>query len=240
MADEIGWIKVHRKTLSSRMYQSMTSAQRDVMMCCLLMANHEENEWEWGSKVFKCAPGQFITSLPGIKKMCAKDVSIQAIRTTLVKLEKWGFLTGISTETGRLLTINNWGTYQDQQQTEQQTEQQTANRQPTAIEEGKEVKKNKKEEGRSSFLPPSKQETSEFFREKGSTTEAAAKFWYHYDANGWMCGRVKMKSWSSAAKKWILENKTRESNGQKPTTGDDKANHAALDAAISARMYGTA
>lgn len=153
MAIEIGWIKLHRKIVSSRMFQSLTSAQRDVMLCCLLMANHEENEWEWGAKVFRCVPGQFITSLPGIKKMCAKDVSIQEIRTALLKLEKWGFLTGISTETGRLITINKWNTYQDNQQTEQQTPQQTPNRQPTAIEEEEEVKKLKKGE-RASVLNP--------------------------------------------------------------------------------------
>lgn len=108
-----GWIKLHRKLLKSAMYKSLNSKQRDVMIQCLLLANHDENAWEWGTKMFTCKRGQFITSLESLKDLCAKDVKIQSVRTALLKLEKWSFLTNKSTKTGRLITILNWHIYQD-------------------------------------------------------------------------------------------------------------------------------
>lgn len=108
-----GWIKLYRKTLKSDMYKSLNSKQRDVMMTLLMMVNHKEKEWEWNGQIFKTKPGQVVTSIAKIKENCASDVSLQSVRTALLKLEKWGFLTNESTKTGRLITIVNWGVYQD-------------------------------------------------------------------------------------------------------------------------------
>jgi len=107
-----GWIKLHRKLLSSDMYQSLNSKQRDILITCLLLANHQDKEWAWGSNIFKCEPGQFVTSLESLANKCASDVTVRNIRTTLVKLEKWEFLTNKSTKTGRLITVLNWHKYQ--------------------------------------------------------------------------------------------------------------------------------
>ena len=107
-----GFIKLHRKIQSSPMYQSLNSKQRDVMIQILLMANHTEQEWEWKGEVYKCQPGQFVTSLDSLKNVCAKDVSLRNIRTCISILERWQFLTNKSTKTGRLITIINWNTYQ--------------------------------------------------------------------------------------------------------------------------------
>lgn len=109
-----GWIKLWRKLLESDMYRQLNSKQRDVMIACLLRANHKGKEWEWKGEIFHAEPGQFITSLPSLKEICADDVSIQNIRTALDKLERWGFLTDESTKTGRLITIVNWRVYQDE------------------------------------------------------------------------------------------------------------------------------
>jgi len=107
-----GWIKLHRKILNSDMYKALNSIQRDIMIQCLLMANHEGKKWEWKGKIFECKPGQFITSLESIKKYCAKNVSIKNIRTCINKLERWEFLANKSAKSGRLITIVNWDLYQ--------------------------------------------------------------------------------------------------------------------------------
>lgn len=112
------------------MYKKLNSKQRDVMITILLMANHKENQWEYKGEIFTVKPGQFVTSLDGIKEECADDVSIQNIRTALLKLEKWGFLTNKSTKTGRLITVVNWGVYQSCSE-DQQTEEQTSNKELT-------------------------------------------------------------------------------------------------------------
>lgn len=125
------WVKLHRKIQRSQLYKRLNSKQRDVMVQCLLMANHEEKEWEWGGQIFKVQAGQFITSLKSLKKNCAKDVSHQNIRTALLILEKWSFLTNKSTKTGRLITVLNWAKYQTKEKANQQTNQQTANKELT-------------------------------------------------------------------------------------------------------------
>lgn len=147
-----GWLKLHRKLLDSNMYKSLNSKQRDVLFSCLMLANYAENEWEYNGSVFKCNPGQFVTSLDSIAKNCGKDVKVQSVRTALLKLEKWGFLTNESTKTGRLISICKWDEYQqDEKDTnkddnkEPTKSQQSSNKDLTPKEEGKEDKNDKEE-----------------------------------------------------------------------------------------------
>ncbi|WCK55401.1 hypothetical protein PP175_05465 [Aneurinibacillus sp. Ricciae_BoGa-3] len=107
-----GWIKLHRKILQSAMYKQLNSKQRDVMMTILLLANHRSNTWEFKGEIYEVKPGQFVTSLENLRENCASDVSIQNVRTTLLKLEKHGFLTNESTMRNRLITVVNWALYQ--------------------------------------------------------------------------------------------------------------------------------
>lgn len=122
------------------MVKRLSSKQRDVMVQCLLLANHAGKTWEWKGALMKCEPGQFVTSLDSLRKVCASDVSIQNIRTALLILEKWQFLTNESTKTGRLITILNWHTYQSDQPSDQQSEQQRPNKELTSNKNNKNIK----------------------------------------------------------------------------------------------------
>jgi len=113
-----GWIKLHRKLSQSDMYKELNSVQRDVLIQCLLMANHTEKEWEWKGKIHKCQPGQFKTSSEGIRKNCAKGTTVKMVRTALKKLERWQFLAYEGAKQGRIITIINWDTYQAEKQKE--------------------------------------------------------------------------------------------------------------------------
>lgn len=126
-----GWIKTHRKILQSDTYRNLTSKQFNVMQVCLLLASHKENKWEFDGEIYTVKPGQFITSLQNLKKQCVCDVSVQSVRTALLKLERWGFLTKRSTRKSTLITICNWERYQLDAHKEQHKEQQTANTQLT-------------------------------------------------------------------------------------------------------------
>jgi uncharacterized phage protein (TIGR02220 family) len=107
-----GWIKLHRKLLSSYTWTTSTPEQKVIMITLLLMANHEEKEWKWKGQRYQARPGEFITSLPSIKEKCGKDISIQNIRTALKKFEEDGFLTNESTKQSRRISITNWSHYQ--------------------------------------------------------------------------------------------------------------------------------
>lgn len=135
------WIKLYRKLKDSPIWQHLNSRQRDIYINILLMANYDEKEWFDGHELVKISPGEFITSLPNIKKNCSKEVTIQNIRTCLLILEKGQFLTCKSTNQYRRIKVLNWGKYQgkDCELTGKLTDdQQATNRQLTAT---KEIKK---------------------------------------------------------------------------------------------------
>lgn len=107
-----GYIKLYRELMDKAIWTQSTPEQKVILITILMMANHEEKQWIWKGKKYKCKPGQFITSLDGIAKRSGSDISVQNVRTALVKFEKLEFLTNKSTKTGRLITIVNWGNFQ--------------------------------------------------------------------------------------------------------------------------------
>lgn len=136
-----GWIKLHRKLKESPLYKDCNSKQRDILINLLLMVNHKSNKWIFKGEEHEVKAGQVVTSLESIANMCAKDVSVQNVRTALLKFEKHGFLTNKSTNKNRLITIVNWELYQSEEE-KQQTKQQASNKQLTT---NKNVKNEKNE-----------------------------------------------------------------------------------------------
>jgi len=108
----IGYIGLFRELLNKPIWLNSTAEQKVILITILLMANHQEKDWEWGGSKFKVRPGQFVTSLESILKNCGKDISLQNLRTALKRFVKLEFLTDESTKTGRLITIVNWELYQ--------------------------------------------------------------------------------------------------------------------------------
>jgi hypothetical protein len=95
-------------------------------------------------------------------------------------------------------------------------ENENENRNEDVIKNKDVVKKEKKT--REKFVPPTLDEVRQFAEsEMIGSKELPEKFFYHYEANGWMINKVPMKNWQAAYKNW---NK-RESNGtyQQPIPG---------------------
>lgn len=109
---DYGWIKLHRELLFHPIWQNSTPEQKTVLVTLLCMANHQHKKWEWRGKEFEARPGQFVTSLNSIVKACGRGVTIKNVRTALNRFEKLGFLASESTNTGRLITIENWSKWQ--------------------------------------------------------------------------------------------------------------------------------
>lgn len=121
--------------MNKSIWQESTPEQKTILITLLMMANHQEKEWEWKGERYKAQPGQFVTSLPSIVKKCGKGITIQNVRTALARFEKYEFLTDESTNKNRLVTIVNWELYQskDDELTDGLTgNQQATNRQLTA------------------------------------------------------------------------------------------------------------
>ncbi len=107
-----GWLKLYRELIQKPIWKLSTPEQKSILITILCMVNHETQVWEWKGKKYKCAPGQKITSLKKIAEECGKGISIQNVRTALVRFEKLQFLTSESTNESRLITVLNWGLYQ--------------------------------------------------------------------------------------------------------------------------------
>lgn len=69
------------------------------------------------------------------------------------------------------------------------------------------VKPNEKREGaeapkpRTKFVPPTLEEVREFISANHYNV-IPEKWYYHYEGNGWMVGRTKMKDWQAAVRTW--------------------------------------
>lgn len=68
------------------------------------------------------------------------------------------------------------------------------------------------------FVVPTIDEIQAQVTEKGYTFTAEA-FWAHYESNGWMVGKNKMKSWTAACVKW--QQNQRNGSGNTPTNTKD-------------------
>lgn len=146
MADN-GWIKLHRKLMDKAIWQCSTSEQKVILITLLMMANHEEKEWEWRGEKYAVKPGEFITSLNSIKEIAGKGITIQKIRTAIERFEKYEFLTSKSTNRNRLITIVNWELYQSNEKeitSKITSNQQAGNKQVTTNKNDKNDKNDKK------------------------------------------------------------------------------------------------
>ncbi len=107
-----GWFKIHRCLFKKALWLNSTPEQKVVMITILGMANHEGKEWEWKGKHFKVKPGEFVTSANSIVEKAGIGISRQNVRSALTRFKKYEFLTYESTNTGVLIRIVNWESYQ--------------------------------------------------------------------------------------------------------------------------------
>lgn len=132
MADDRGWIKLHRSMMDSLVYRKSNFVQKTILFTILMMANHKEREYIFEGKKIVCQPGQFVTSIDTIIEHCGeKKPTRQNVRTALNFFKKCEFLTIKSTNKGTLITIINWGLYQlSDVEANQQTNHYLTNTQP--------------------------------------------------------------------------------------------------------------
>ena len=127
-----GWICLWRELLDKTVWINSNPQQKTILITLLLMANHEEKQWEWKGKIYMVKEGEFITSIKNIVSKCGKGVTTQNVRTALDRFEKLQFLTKESTNENTLIKIENWGLYQGVEiQTNKATNKRLTNDQQT-------------------------------------------------------------------------------------------------------------
>ena len=138
-----GWIKIHRKLLDNPIANK--PHYLSVWITLLLLASHKEYEVLVGDKKILIKRGQLLT---GRKKLAeATGVQESKIERILKRLENDQQIEQQSTNKFRLITINNYDSYQiDEQQNEQQmnNKRTTNEQQMNTYKKVKNVKKVKK------------------------------------------------------------------------------------------------
>ena len=120
------WISLYRKFIDWEWYQNGNVTR--VFLHCLLKANWQDKNWQ-GQEIKR---GQFVSSY---RKIAAElNLSIQQVRTAILKLKSTQELTLTTTSVYSIITVNNYNSYQDTNtrfNKEITNEQQTNNRQIT-------------------------------------------------------------------------------------------------------------
>lgn len=139
-----GWIKLHRDFTKFEWYQDANTVR--LFLHLLVTANYRKAKWQ-GNTIDR---GQLITSHGNL----ANDLglTIQNVRTSLLKLKKSENLTIKSTSKFTLISICNYGTYQSEDSPTNTPanrrltdDQQTANNQLTTNKKNKKNKEEKEE-----------------------------------------------------------------------------------------------
>ena len=104
-----GYLILYRSFLTWEWYS--TPVVKDVFLHCLFKANYKDQNWK-GQIIKK---GQFVTSLEHLSKELG--LSVQQIRTSLIKLEKTQNITRTSTSRNTIITVVNWHKFRIPKQT---------------------------------------------------------------------------------------------------------------------------
>lgn len=71
------------------------------------------------------------------------------------------------------------------------------------------------------FAPPTREEVEAYAREKGYNGFPVDRFMAHYESNGWMVGKTKMKNWKAAVTNWWLRDNPSKPNRQCDRISDE-------------------
>lgn len=106
-----GWIKLHRKLLSSRAWNTADAEGKVILITLLLRASHAATQWRiTASKTASLNPGQLFITYRTFAAKCG--VSTKKITTELQRLESLGFISTKKGREGTIITVCNWAYYQ--------------------------------------------------------------------------------------------------------------------------------
>jgi hypothetical protein len=163
-----------------------------VWIWCLLEATYSDRKSILGGKEINLKPGQFTTGRRQFSELCGvQESKLERILTCFVNIHQ---IEQQTTNTNRLISICNWGDYQENKQ--QVNNNRTTNEQQ--VNTPKECKKEKKSD--IAFVSPSLEEVKQFFFENQYKESLAIRFFNGYNEAGWKDSKGnKIKNWKQKA-----------------------------------------
>ena len=200
-----GWICLHRSILSWEWWDDLPT--RNLFFYCLLSANHEEESWH-GIQIPR---GSLMTSYDALSR--GTGFSVKQMRRAVENLKKTGELGTKRAGNGVILTINNYGKYQDYTNGQGQTLGssradlgQTLGRLGATNNNNNNITSKQYNNNNPPFIPPLLEEVSAYCKERGNGIDPE-HFIDYYQSKGWMIGKNKMKDWKAAVRNWERDHK---------------------------------
>jgi hypothetical protein len=198
-----GWIKLHRSIKDHWLYtEDRVFSKFEAWNDILLTVNYADAKQVIKGKIYNIKRGESTMSLDNWAKRWNWDKS--KVRRFLTLLQSDGMIVLNSDNITTHLSVCNYASYQDERNAnETQTKRKrNANEiQTTPIKEEEEQQEQK--EGK--FVKPTIEQLKEYMSEQGMN-DIAENWLNHYEANGWMVGKVKMKDWKASVRTWKTNN----------------------------------
>ena len=214
MSSNNGWISLHRKIRDNWIWSD--SEKLKAWIDILLEVNHGEKQFPFDGHMITIKRGQKLTSL---RKMADRwGWSRNRVANFIELLIEAGMVTAKRTRHGTLLTVVNYGFYQDAQDTNKATNGATNE----ATDEAQTIIINNESNKVNNFLsaaaqkkiPPARSDVEEYCRQKNYHIDLT-EFFSYYDLHDWTLGNGrKITNWTAAVDYWSNKGKKLETNEQ--------------------------
>jgi hypothetical protein len=209
-----GWIKLHRSIKEHWLYtEDRVFSKFEAWNDILLSVNFSDAKQVIKGKIYNIKRGESTMSLDTWAKRWNWDKS--KVRRFLTLLQSDGMIVLVSDNITTHLTVCNYASYQDERNASETPMKRKRNAdeiQTTPIKEEQEQQEQK--EGK--FIKPTIEQIKDYMKELGMN-DISERWMSHYESNGWLVGKNKMKDWKASVRTWKLNNlQTEEIKTNKP------------------------
>ena len=200
-----GWAKIYRSLSDHWLWEDKPFSKGQAWIDLLLLVNHSEKKTMIDGRLETVSVGQTITST---RKLCDRwGWSNTKVRNFLKILENESMIIVKSDRKKTVISIVNYSVYQDSDNKKATVKRQSSDSETTVKHTNKNEKneKNEKKNNIRRFTPPTYEQVSSYCLERNNNVDAH-RFVDHYEANGWMRGKTKMKDWKAAVRFWERSN----------------------------------
>ena len=199
-----GWAKIYRSLSDHWLWEDKPFSKGQAWIDLLLLVNHSEKKTKIDGRLETVSVGQTITST---RKLCDRwGWSNTKVRNFLIILENESMIIVKSDRKKTVISIVNYSVYQDSDNKKATVKRQSSDSETTVKHTNKNEKNEKNEKNNiRRFTPPTYEQVSSYCLERNNNVDAH-RFVDHYEANGWMRGKTKMKDWKAAVRFWERSN----------------------------------
>ena len=192
------WIKLNRSIMEHWLWSGETFSRGQAFIDLLLLAAYADHKVMSQGRMIDVKRGSMITSVRYLAGRWgwSKDKTLKYLND----LESDGIIKKESDTKRTVLSIVNYGKYQNLQCNEQTQNGHKTDTERTQNGQTKE-RKESKEGKRSIFMPPTIDEVRAYCAEKNYSVDPE-RFVDFYESKGWMVGKTKMKDWKASVRLW--------------------------------------